>query len=93
MKRPKFGGRKPGSVNKITRDTKEALELAFEEMGGTDALVAWGKLHPTEFYRIWSRLLPRELKAEVNNEPNGKVIICLPDNGRNPEVHKPNSHV
>jgi hypothetical protein len=39
---------------------KEALLSAFDRLGGVNGLVKWGKQNPTEFYRIWARLLPRE---------------------------------
>lgn len=40
---------------------KESLETAFERMGGVAGLVQWGKKNPTEFYRIWARLLPKDV--------------------------------
>lgn len=39
---------------------RENLTLAFDLMGGVPALVRWGKKNPTEFYRLWSRLIPKE---------------------------------
>lgn len=44
---------------------KEALLSAFDRMGGVAGLVKWGKKNPTEFYRIWARLLPREDNVNV----------------------------
>jgi hypothetical protein len=83
----KTGGRQPGSVNKVTQSVKEALEQAFDDMGGVAALSQWGRANPGEFYKIWSRLLPRELKAEVATEPAGKMVIfAFPDDGRDPDV-------
>lgn len=58
----KAGGRKPGSKNKTTSAVKAALVQAFDEMGGVETLVAWGKKNKTEFYKIWSKLLPTEIK-------------------------------
>jgi hypothetical protein len=83
----KTGGRKTGSVNLVTKRVKEALEQAFDDMGGVPALVQWGRANPSEFYRIWSKMLPRELKAEVATEPAGKVVLFMfPDDGRDPEL-------
>lgn len=39
---------------------RENLTLAFDLMGGVPALVAWGRQNPTEFYRLWARLIPKE---------------------------------
>ena len=39
--------------------------LAFEGVGGLPALIAWGKENPTPFYQTWAKLLPNEIKAEM----------------------------
>lgn len=44
---------------------KESLLSAFEKMGGVAGLVKWGKKNPTEFYRIWARLLPKDEAESV----------------------------
>lgn len=51
-------GRPPGALNKTTRSVKAALEEAFDTSGGIDALVAWARENPGDFYRLWARLLP-----------------------------------
>ncbi len=80
--RQKFGGRKPGSKNKATVAVKDALEKAFEQLGGVPALVTWGKANPSEFYKLWARMLPKEIKAEVETDAKGAVVVYLPDDGR-----------
>lgn len=62
-------GRKPGSVNKTTAAVKEALMLAFDDIGGVNALAAWAKENQDKFYPIWAKLLPQEIKGEleINN--------------------------
>jgi hypothetical protein len=37
---------------------REAFQQAFELTGGPDALAAWGREKPTEFYRLFARLIP-----------------------------------
>ncbi len=64
-------GRKPGVPNKLTKATREALALAFEGIGGVKALTAWAKKNQTEFYKIWSKLLP----LEVSGVDSGTIII------------------
>lgn len=39
---------------------RENLSDAFDLMGGVAALVVWGRTNPTEFYRLWARLIPKE---------------------------------
>jgi hypothetical protein len=47
----------------VTASVKAALVAAFEELGGVAALVEWGRKKPTEFYALWAKLLPAELKV------------------------------
>ena len=58
-------GRPVGSVNKTTAAVKETLMAAFEGVGGLDALIEWGKANPTPFYQTWAKLLPQEIKGEL----------------------------
>lgn len=58
----KTGGRRPGSLNKTTVEVKSVLLKAFEEIGGLSNLVEWGKANPTEFYKLWGKLIPAEIK-------------------------------
>lgn len=58
-------GRKQQSIAasvapKAVQATRAQLLEAFELMGGVPSLVKWGKTNPTEFYRIWARLLPKD---------------------------------
>lgn len=73
----KTGGRQKGTPNKTTLAVKEALSQCFDEMGGIQSLRDWGKENPTEFYKLWVKMLPTEIKAEVSAEiePVGKVQI------------------
>lgn len=82
--RKKTGGRKKGTPNKTTASVKAALEKAFFASGGQDALNRWAKDNPDEFYKLWGKMLPREMTADVNHTGNtGQVVIVkLPDNNR-----------
>ena len=66
-------GRKKGVPNKMTRSIKEAMQLAFDGMGGVPALIRWGRKNPSAFYPIWSRLAPQE--HDVTS--NGKTLEAL----------------
>lgn len=79
---PKTGGRKKGTPNKTTLSVKKALTEAFEGSGGTASLIEWAKENRTEFYKIWAKLLPQEIKADISGEVGPQVQIYLPDNGR-----------
>lgn len=58
-------GRPKGSVNKTTASVKAALLEAFEQRGGVPALVAWANEQPGEFYKLWGRLAPADVTADV----------------------------
>lgn len=71
-------GRPKGSTNKSTKAVKEALQEAFEGLGGVPSLITWAQSEPTEFYKLWTKLLPSEVKAEVTqvgDSPVGKIQI------------------
>ena len=60
-----FGGRPKGSPNKTTAKVKEAMELAFEGIGGVPALIEWAEDNQTEFYKLFVKLLPVQVDANV----------------------------
>jgi hypothetical protein len=62
-------GRVKGVPNKSTAAVKQALIEAFDELGGVPSLVAWAKKQPTEFYKLWAKMMPLEVSG-----PNGGPI-------------------
>jgi hypothetical protein len=74
-KRVKHGGRKKGTPNKITAAVKDALVMAFDELGGVKSLVAWGRENQTEFYKLWVKVLPQEVNANLN----GSITVSHED--------------
>lgn len=69
----KTGGRKKGVPNKLTQDARQALESAFQGVGGVPALTRWAKETPTEFYKLWGKLIPKDV--EVSGKDGGAVEI------------------
>lgn len=61
----KTGGRQKGSLNKTTTAVKEALTTAFEELGGVQSLTLWGRENQTEFYKLWVKVLPQDINANI----------------------------
>jgi hypothetical protein len=59
-------GRKPGTPNRVTRELKEAILLAFEGLGGSDHLLTWAKKYPGEFYRIFARMTPPGFPVKID---------------------------
>lgn len=60
-------GRKKGVPNKATASVKAALVEAFEKRGGVPALLAWANTEPTEFYKLWVRMLPQDVDLRVTD--------------------------
>lgn len=60
----KQGGRPKGGLNKTTKSVKEAITEAFEKRGGVTKLIAWADDNETEFYKLWGRLIPVDVKHE-----------------------------
>ena len=56
--RPKTGGRQKGTPNKLTKSAREAFQHAFDALGGAEALTDWAQKQPSEFYRLYGRLIP-----------------------------------
>lgn len=73
----RYGGRQKGTPNKTTASVKAALVAAFDELGGTGNLVAWAKENPTEFFKLWAKLLPTEVKLDgpVQVEQVCEVVV------------------
>lgn len=71
---------KGGSASpKSIAAARENLTLAFDLMGGVPALVVWGRENPTEFYRIWARLIPKEAAEPTQSLPLETLLAKLSD--------------
>ena len=74
MKGKKTGGRQAGTPNKLTKSAREAFQLAFDGIGGAVTLVAWAQANPTEFYKLYARLIPVEHTGEGGAGPIQTVV-------------------
>ena len=73
----KFGGRKKGTPNKATASVKQALNEAFEELGGVEALVEFGKENPRDFYNMWVKIMPTEIKQDLTSSDNTLMPVSI----------------
>ena len=64
---PKTGGRKKGTPNKIGNKVKEAIEKAFDQLGGVSYLIRVGENDPKTFCTLLSKLLPSKIEAEIDD--------------------------
>lgn len=67
------GGRQKGTPNKTTVAVKEALEAAFQGIGGVPRLQAWAEKEPGEFYKLWVKTLPQQIKNEHTGPGGGPI--------------------
>lgn len=67
------GGRQKGTPNKVTVEVKEALAAAFEGIGGVPRLQAWAEKDPGEFYKLWVKTLPQQIRSEVTGKDGGPI--------------------
>jgi hypothetical protein len=71
-------GRPKGIPNKTTQSVKEAIERAFEKLGGMDYLVHVGKTDPRTFCALLGKLLPTKL-ANADGSPLLAALTELTD--------------
>lgn len=70
------GGRKKGTPNKFTASAKEAIQLAFEGIGGVPALIEWAEKNRGDFYKLYARLIPLDVRVQ---EPEGHHLTIMED--------------
>jgi len=70
-------GRKKGVPNKISGRVKQNIVGVFDRIGGREKMAKWAEENQTDFYRLYGRLAPTEIEANVK----GKVIVNLNQNG------------
>lgn len=70
----KTGGRKKGVLNKLSRETKDNIIMAFDRLNGINGLVIWAKNNPTEFYKIWAKTLPLQVTGKDGDDLIPKTI-------------------
>lgn len=63
---PKLRHRPGKRTEETTITAKQKLANVFDTLGGEAAMVRWAKKNPTEFYRLWARLIPKEENINVS---------------------------
>lgn len=65
---PKLGGRKKGTPNVVSRDAQENILSVFLCIGGLKQMAEWARENQTEFYKIYAKLLPKNIEMKVDSE-------------------------
>ena len=63
-KRPRFGGRKKGTPNKITAQLKDSILAALAGAGGIEYLQRTAESHPAAFLTLVGKVLPLQVTGE-----------------------------
>lgn len=66
----------PREVNRQRVTT--AFHDAFELIGGVPRLAHWADSHPTDFFKLYARVLPSEAQAHGAESEDYKVIHSFP---------------
>lgn len=82
--RPKTGGRKKGTPNKLTRTVKEAIEIAFDKVGGPEYLARMAEEQPVAFMTLLGKVIPNQVEAKVDMQPGYvfKIETVSSDDGQ-----------
>jgi len=52
---------------------KENINIVFEKLGGIEAMAQWASKYPTEFYKMYVKILESALKERT--EHNDEIVI------------------
>ena len=55
-----------------------AFHDAFQLVGGTPRFALWANENPTEFYKLYAKLAPRQVEQETKHDGGLKIIHVLP---------------
>ncbi len=77
-------GRVKGVPNKTTTSAREAFTLAFQGLGGAQALQAWAEENTTEFFKLYARLIPQEHVGEGGSGPIATVVKHIYESTESP---------
>lgn len=79
--RPRQGGRKKGTPNKITAQVKDAILEAFTIVGGEDYLVKVAKNDPRTFCTLLGKILPMQVEGDTQGSITYQIITGVPRPG------------
>ncbi len=74
--RPPKAGRKKGVPNKLTATIKEAVEQAFNNVGGVKWLEKLAETDPKAFSVLLSKLIPTDVKLDT--KPVFTLVNAIP---------------
>lgn len=61
----RFGGRKKGTPNKIPMALREAIQAAFDKVGGVEYLCGIAQSQPQVFCSLLGKVIPAQLSVSL----------------------------
>jgi hypothetical protein len=77
-KRRKTGGRSKGTPNKITATLTDAIDQAFNQVGGAQYLVRVAADDPKAFCALLGKRLPKDLSVNANGSLTLTIVTGVP---------------
>jgi hypothetical protein len=68
-------GRPKGTLNKATGTAKENIMAVFNGLGGTSAMKKWAEENQTQFYQIYAKLIPTDVKLSGDEAAPIQIVI------------------
>jgi translation initiation factor 2 alpha subunit (eIF-2alpha) len=65
-------GRPKGATNKLTKSIKEAIEAAFQGVGGPEYLMRQAEENPQAFMTLLGKIIPNQIQQTISN-PDGSL--------------------
>lgn len=74
------GGSRKGVPNKATKELKDMILGALDQVGGQQYLVDQAIENPTAFMSLVSKVLPKDINANTTGEMKVTILTGLPLN-------------
>lgn len=75
----KTGGRAKGVPNKDNKAIKEMILGALSDVGGQNYLAEQARENPTAFMGLIGKVIPSEIKSQVEGALNVTILTGIPD--------------
>jgi hypothetical protein len=67
----------PRNPHFTRKDVVHAFQSAFELIGGVPRLAVWANEHETEFYKLYSRLLPSQASSALGESNTLRIEMAV----------------
>jgi hypothetical protein len=67
-------GRPKGVQNKVSGTVKDNMLAVFNRLGGTSKMAEWAEANLTEFYKLYARLIPTDVKLSGDADNPLQVV-------------------